>query len=49
MKFIAKLAAGAALLAAFGAFLTPAGLHAQDCTPKTFPGAWKGEVTLCQN
>lgn len=49
MNRILKLAACiAATIAIWGFALTPT-TQAQSCTPKSFPGAWKGEVTLCQN
>jgi len=36
-------------IAALIALIRPTPPQAQDCSPATFPGAWKGEVALCQN
>ena len=36
-------------MATAAALFVASSLQAQSCAPKSFPGAWKGEVTLCQN
>lgn len=49
MNTILKLAACIAATIAIWGFALASATQAQSCAPKTFPGTWKGEVTLCQN
>lgn len=49
MNRILKIAVCLAGAATMPVFAPAQNAAAQTCEPKSFPGAWKGEVTLCQN